>query len=106
VRKAAAAGPYEVRVQARLDARWASRFDDCTLTHHPDGTTVITSTAVDQAALHGVLQVVRDLGLTLLSVSPVPLDAQQRAEHTTATDPAASSAAAAATASQTSRSRT
>ena len=71
VRTGHTAGTYDIRVQGRLDARWASRFDGCTLTHGGDGTTVITGTVVDQAALHGVLQVLRDLGLPLLSVTPV-----------------------------------
>ena len=65
------AGTYAVRVQGRLDGRWASRFDGCTLRDDEDGTTVITRTVPDQAALHGVLQVLRDLGLPLLSVTPV-----------------------------------
>ena len=71
------AGTYAVRVQGRLDARWASRFDGCTLRWGEDGTTVITGTAVDQAALHGVLLVLRDLGLDLLSVVPLDPDAAQ-----------------------------
>ncbi len=63
------AEPYEIRVQGRLDARWATWFDGFTLTPGPDGTTVITGTVLDQAALHGLLQSLRDLGLPLLSVT-------------------------------------
>ena len=69
--RAPAAGGYAVRVAGRLEARWAGRFHGYTLRHDEDGTTVITGTAVDQAALHGVLVVLRDLGLPLLSVVPV-----------------------------------
>ena len=63
------AEPYEIRVQGRLEARWAAWFDGFTLTTGPDGTTVITGTVVDQAALYGLLQSLRDLGLPLLSVT-------------------------------------
>jgi hypothetical protein len=59
---------YEVTVQGGLEPRWATWFAGFTLTAGPDGTTVITGTGVDQAALHGLLQSLRDLGLPLLSV--------------------------------------
>ena len=65
------AATYALRVQGRLDARWASRFDGCALTDGEDGTTVITGAVPDQAALHALLQVLRDLGLPLLSVTPL-----------------------------------
>ena len=63
------AGTYSLRVQGRLDPRWASRFDGCALVPDDDGTTVITGTVPDQAALHALLHVLRDLGLPLLSVT-------------------------------------
>jgi hypothetical protein len=63
------AGTYALRVQGRLDPRWASRFDGCALASHDDGTTVITGSVPDQAALHALLHVLRDLGLPLLSVT-------------------------------------
>jgi hypothetical protein len=69
--RAASAGAYAIRVRGRLEPRWAAWFDGCTLTPHDDGTTVIAGTVADQAALHGLLQVLRDLGLPLLSVTPV-----------------------------------
>ena len=62
-------GRYEIRLEGHLSSRWASRFDGMTLTTHEDGTTVITGRVVDQAALHGLLQKVRDLGLPLVSVN-------------------------------------
>ena len=62
-------GWYEIRLQGHLDARWAAWFDGLTLTQESDGTTIIQGPVADQAALHGVLQKVRDLGLPLLSVS-------------------------------------
>jgi hypothetical protein len=60
---------YEIRLAGRLDARWAAWFDEMTLTHADDGSTVLTGPAVDQAALHGLLRKVRDLGLPLLAVT-------------------------------------
>jgi len=64
-------GGYEIRFVGHLAPRWAARFDGMTLTSLADGTTVISGSVVDQAALHGLLQTVRDLGLPLLSVTEV-----------------------------------
>ena len=68
-------GRYEIRLKGRLDARWAAWFDGLSLTHEAGGTTLIHGPVVDQAALHGVLQKVRDLGLPLVSV--IQVDRQQ-----------------------------
>ena len=62
---------YELRLQGHLDTRWAAWFDGLSLTHESDGTTVIHGSVVDQAALHGLLGKVRDLGLPLVSVNQV-----------------------------------
>ena len=62
---------YEIRLQGRLDPRWAAWFDGMTLTTADDGTTALRGPVTDQAALHGLLQKVRDLGLPLLSVTPL-----------------------------------
>jgi hypothetical protein len=67
-------GRYEIRVRGHLDARWAAWFDGMTLSHDGDGTTLIHGPAVDQAALHGLLRKVRDLGLPLVSVTQVEPD--------------------------------
>jgi hypothetical protein len=67
-------GWYEIRLQGRLDPRWASWFDGMTLTTSTDGTTVLHGPLVDQAALHGLLQKLRDIGLPLLSVAQVNPD--------------------------------
>ena len=56
------AGRYEIRLTGRLDAHWAAWFDGLTVSHESDGTTVISGPIADQAALHGLLQRVRDLG--------------------------------------------
>ena len=63
------AGRYEIRLTGHLDARWAAWFDGLTLVQEGDGTTVISGPIADQAALHGLLQRVRDLGLPLVSVT-------------------------------------
>ena len=66
---------YEVRVKGHLAGRWAAWFDGLTLTRESDGTTLIEGPVVDQAALHGLLQKVRDTGMPLVSVEyvePVP----------------------------------
>ena len=62
---------YEIRLKGRLNARWAAWFDGLSLTHERDGTTRIRGPVADQAALHGLLQRVRDVGLPLLSVRRV-----------------------------------
>ena len=64
-------GRYEIRVKGHLGNRWAAWFDGMTLTHSSDGTTIIHGPVADQAALHGLLQKTRDLGLPLISVNHV-----------------------------------
>jgi hypothetical protein len=68
------AGQYEIRLKGHLDARWAAWFDGLILTRDRDGTTVIRGPVVDQAALHGLLQKVRDIGLPLVSVARISPD--------------------------------
>lgn len=68
------AGRYEIRLTGRLHERWAAWFDGLTVSHADDGTTVISGPIADQAALHGLLQRVRDLGLPLVSVERVEAD--------------------------------
>jgi len=62
------AGSYDIRVSGALDARWASWFDGMNVRTRDDGTSLISGPIADQAALHGVLQRVRDVGLALISV--------------------------------------
>jgi len=68
------AGRCEIRIQGHLDTRWAVWFDGLTITKDSDGTTLLRGPVVDQAALHGLLQKVRDVGLPLLSVTQVGPD--------------------------------
>ena len=65
---------YELRLEGRLDARCAAWFDGLTLTHETDGTTSLRGPVVDQAALHGLLQKIRDLGIPLISVTHIEPD--------------------------------
>jgi hypothetical protein len=67
-------GWYEIRLQGRLDERWTAWFDGMTIEPAPDGVTVLRGLIVDQAALHGVLTRLRDLGVPLISVKPTNED--------------------------------
>ena len=62
--------PYEIRVAGPLSTNWAARFEGLTMRHEPEGETVVSG-MLDQAALHGVLMRIRDLGLNLISVNRV-----------------------------------
>jgi hypothetical protein len=66
---------YEIRVKGHLASRWSAWFDGLSLTTEADGTTVIRGPVVDQAALHGLLQKLRDVGIPLVSLTPLPSDA-------------------------------
>lgn len=72
------AGTYEIRLEGHLDARWEAWFDGLTLIPASDGTTVIRGEIVDQAALHGLLQKIRDLGVPLVSVTHLGPDQTKR----------------------------
>ena len=60
---------YRIRVKGHLATRWAAAFDGFVLTHAADGSTVLNGVA-DQAALHGALRRIADLGVPLISVLP------------------------------------
>jgi hypothetical protein len=72
---------YEIRLEGHLDSRWAARFDGMTLTTTGDGTTVLEGPVVDQAALHGLLRTLYDVGLPLLSVNQVDTDRHHSPEE-------------------------
>jgi hypothetical protein len=65
---------YEIRLKGHLDPRWTAWFDGMTLITTSDGCTVIEGPVVDQAALHGLLRKVRDIGLPLLSLTQIDAD--------------------------------
>jgi hypothetical protein len=60
---------YEIRLKAHLDRQWAGWFEGMTITLEEDGTALLAGPVADQAALHGLLKKVRDLGLLLVSVN-------------------------------------
>ena len=62
---------YQIRLKGHLGQQWAASFEGLTLTLEEDGDTLLTGPVTDQAALHGLLRKVRDLGLSLLSVNRV-----------------------------------
>lgn len=62
---------YEIRIRGHLDARWTATLRVAKLTHETDGTTVLRSDAMDQPALHGLLQRIRDLSLPLIAVARI-----------------------------------
>ena len=62
---------YQIRIKGHLGVEWADWFGGLTLTPDENGETLITGPALDQAALHGLLKKVRDLGLTLVSVNQI-----------------------------------
>ena len=68
---------YEIRLKGHLEARWGQWFDGLTITLEESGNTLLSGPLADQAALHGILKKVRDLGLTLLSVNSVEPDTKE-----------------------------
>jgi hypothetical protein len=65
---------YEIRLKGHLDDRWTEWFEGLAITLEENGDTLLTGPVVDQAALHGLLRKVRDLGLLLVSVNRVLVD--------------------------------
>jgi hypothetical protein len=62
---------YQIRLKGHLGAQWTDWFEGLTITLKDNGDTLLTGPVIDQAALYGLLKKVRDLGLPLVSVSPV-----------------------------------
>ena len=70
---------YEIRLKGQLDHQWTDWFGGLAITLEDDGDTLLSGPVVDQAALHGVLRKVRDLGMPLLSIST--RDYQSNGDH-------------------------
>jgi hypothetical protein len=65
---------YEIRLKGHLDDRWADWFEGLTITREANGETLLAGPVADQAALHGLIKKVRDLGMSLVSISPIEID--------------------------------
>jgi len=65
---------YQIRIKGHLGHQWTGWFEGLTITMHEDGDTLLVGPVIDQAALYGLLRKVRDVGLRLVSISPVEPD--------------------------------
>jgi hypothetical protein len=75
-------GLYEIRIKGHLDDRWGDWFEGLTIARVDNDDTLLTGPVVDQAALHGLLKKVRDLGMTLILVRQVEPDQPDAAQPT------------------------
>ena len=75
--KPAASQPmiYQIRVKSHLSSDWTNWFDGLTITQEENGDSLLTGPVIDQAALYGLLKKVRDLGMPLISLNPIPFHA-------------------------------
>ena len=85
---------YELRLGGHVDEHWSTWFDGLAIIHQDDGTTTLRGAVADQAELHGLLARVRDLGATLISVTPTeisvtPADISVTPSEAVAQDPGA-----------------
>ncbi len=71
---------YRIRLKEQLDQRWSDWLGGLKMIHEANGETVLVGEVVDQAALHGLLSKIRDLQLTLISVSPLEVDSPSLGE--------------------------
>lgn len=71
---------YRIRIKGQLDSQWTDWFEGLTITLEENGDTLITGPVIDQAALHGLLKKVRDLGMPLISVCTVESRAEGNLE--------------------------
>ncbi len=67
-------GAYQIRLRGQLGSEWTDWFEGLSIALADNGDTLLTGSAIDQAALHGLLKKARDLGLPLISVNPIEPD--------------------------------
>jgi hypothetical protein len=72
---------YQIRIKGHLSQQWMDWFEGMTITLEEDGDTLLTGPVIDQAALHGLLKKVRDLGMPLLSVNAVGPDPKATSDN-------------------------
>jgi hypothetical protein len=65
---------YQIRIMGHLGRDWTDWFDGLAITLEDNGDTLLTGSVPDQAALHGLLRKVRDLGMPLVSVTPISFE--------------------------------
>jgi hypothetical protein len=65
---------FQIRIKGHLGQQWTDWFEGLAIKLEENGDTLLTGSVVDQAALHGLLKKVRDLGMPLIAVDPVKLD--------------------------------
>ncbi len=68
---------YQIRIKGHLDSQWTDWFEGMTITLEESGNTLLTGKVIDQAALHGLLKKVRDLGMPLVSVNSIEPDTKE-----------------------------
>ena len=68
---------YQIRVKGHLESHWSAWFDNMTITNAANGEAILCGSLPDQAALHGILIKIRDLGLPLLGVTTVATNETQ-----------------------------
>ena len=71
---------YQIRIKGHLGQQWADWFDGLTITLVDNGDTLLTGAVADQAALHGLLKKVRDLGMPLIAVRRIESDAAEQSD--------------------------
>ncbi len=69
---------YKIYVKNHLDFQWEDWFEGMTITHINDGVTILSGDVIDQSALHGVLERIRNLNLILISVQLIDVDEQSK----------------------------
>ena len=68
---------YQIKVEGHLDSHWSEWFEGLTITYDKHGNTLLSGLITDQAALHGLLNKIRDMKLVLISVNPIEPNSEE-----------------------------